>query len=207
MMTCVLRRPPPAAVWIGVAVAALGVWLLTEASPGGFGIGEMLGLVCAVLYSVDIIAVDALLTPENAARITAGQFLVVALVTAGICLLVPGGASSLEPSQIAHWMAWKPVGLNVVLLAVLVTMGAFGLQFRFQPRIDPTRAALLYLMEPVFASAFAFAVRGSRLSTLAMLGAGLILIANLLVERLEARRRPGRGEKPLQPSPPPAVMD
>jgi drug/metabolite transporter (DMT)-like permease len=205
MLTFVLRRPPAPAAWIGVIVAAAGVWLMTEGSPGGFAVGEMLGLLCAVLYSIDIIAVGALVTPEVAARITAGQFLVVALITATTCMIVPGGAASLEPARIAHWMAWRPVGLNVLLLAVLATMGAFGLQFRFQSHIDPTRAALLYLMEPIFASAFALAARGSRIGGPTMAGAALILIANLLVERLEARR--GRGEKAVEANVHPAVMD
>ncbi|HYO09527.1 MAG TPA: EamA family transporter, partial [Tepidisphaeraceae bacterium] len=73
--------------------------------------------------------------------------------------------------------------------AVLASMGAFGLQFRFQPRIDPTRAALLYLVEPIFALAYAGIVSGRRLSAVGMLGAAMILVANVLAEVLQSRKR------------------
>jgi drug/metabolite transporter (DMT)-like permease len=187
MMTLVLRRPPPPAVWVGVVVAGVGVWVMTGASPSGFGMGELLGLACAVAYSVDIIAVGMLATPQNAVRITAGQFLVVAAITTLVCLILPGGRESLTPHRVIEFMSSRQIGLNVLLLAVLVTMGAFGLQFQFQPRLDPTRAALLYLMEPIFASLYAYLARGSRMSGLAIAGAGLILAANLLVELWQSR--------------------
>jgi drug/metabolite transporter (DMT)-like permease len=71
-----------------------------------------------------------------------------------------------------------------------VTVGAFGLQTHFQPRLDPTRAALLYLAEPIFAATYAWIVAGSALSTTACAGAGLILAANALVEVIQSRRKP-----------------
>jgi drug/metabolite transporter (DMT)-like permease len=77
--------------------------------------------------------------------------------------------------------------MNLVLMVILVTVGAFGLQTHFQPRIDPTRAALLYLMEPIFASVYAWLVTGRGLSPLVAAGAGLILFANLLVELIQAK--------------------
>src|SRR5207253_1149015 len=133
-----------------------GVWLMTGASPSGLGVGEILGLVCAVCYSFDILAVGALLTRDNAPRVTAGQFLTLGVITLITAALLPHGRASLAPSRILELMSDPRIGVNVTLMAVFVSMGAFGLQFRFQPRIDPTRAALLYLMEPIFASAFAW---------------------------------------------------
>ena len=70
---------------------------------------------------------------------------------------------------------------------ILVTVGAFGLQTHFQPHIDPTRAALLYLVEPIFASLYAWLATGRGLSPLAAAGAGLILIANVLVELIQSK--------------------
>src|SRR5205823_14404727 len=90
LMTFILRKPPRAAVWVGVVLAGVGVWLMTGASPSGFGVGEILGLACAVSYSFDILAVNLLITPQNAARVSAGQFAVVGLITAVTCALLPG---------------------------------------------------------------------------------------------------------------------
>jgi drug/metabolite transporter (DMT)-like permease len=62
--------------------------------------------------------------------------------------------------------------------------------FYFQPKLDPTRAALLYLGEPIFAALYAYLAVGRTLSVMALLGAGLILSANVLVEVLERRTKP-----------------
>ena len=75
----------------------------------------------------------------------------------------------------------------MILLSLFPTLGAFVLLNLYQPRIDPTRAALIYLIEPVVAAAWAWAVVGRKLGVQAVLGAALILVANVLVEVLSAR--------------------
>ena len=76
--------------------------------------------------------------------------------------------------------------MNVVLLAAFPTVGAFTLLTFFQPRLDATRAALIYLVEPIVAAAYAYVAAGRQLLTLALVGAALILAANVLVEVLGA---------------------
>ena len=75
----------------------------------------------------------------------------------------------------------------VVPLIVVSTMAAFGLMFYFQPKLDPTRAALIYLAEPIFAALYAYLSVGRALGAIALLGAALILAANVLVEIIERR--------------------
>ena len=197
MMTIGLRKPPPAIVWLGVGVAGAGVYLMTGAHAGTFGAGELLGLACAVSYAVDIIAVNLLVRPGDASKVTGGQFIVVAIITIAITAFLPGGVSALSPPQIVQLMSHPQVGVHVALMAVFVSMGAFGLQFRFQPHIDPTRAALLYLMEPIFASIYAWLAAGRGLTPSQMLGAALILAANLLVEMLQARKKNALAPGPI----------
>ena len=71
---------------------------------------------------------------------------------------------------------------------VFSTLIAFGLMIFFQPKVDPTRAALIYLTEPVFAALFAWWLTGRGLGPTGIAGAGLIITANSLVEWLQARR-------------------
>jgi drug/metabolite transporter (DMT)-like permease len=190
IMTAVLRRPPPAIIWVGVVVAGAGVWLMTGASPGGsFGLGELLGLGCAIVYSADIIAVNLLVKPGDVAKVTGGQFFFVAAVSVITLLLIPGGRASLSPAQAGELLRHAEIGVHVALLAVLVSMGAFGIQFTFQPHLDPSRAALIYLFEPIFASAYAWVATGRRLDAVGMIGAALILVANVIVEFLQSRKR------------------
>ena len=49
-----VRRPPapePRGNGCGVVLATAGVWLMTGATPTGFGVGELLGLAAAVVFS------------------------------------------------------------------------------------------------------------------------------------------------------------
>lgn len=182
LMVVVVRRPPAAAVWLPVGVAALGIWLMTGAAPTGFGVGESLGLSCAVLFSAHMIALSEVARQDSPWRMAAGQFLVVGVASALSCLWVATDRALLAPQVQWAMVTSEGLWLYLMLLIVIATMLAFGLMFSFQPKIDPTRAALVYLAEPIFAALYAYVAVGRGLSALAMLGAALILAANVLVE-------------------------
>jgi drug/metabolite transporter (DMT)-like permease len=189
LLTAVLRKPPAVAMWVGVALATVGVWLMTGAAPTGFGAGELLGLGCAFTFSLYILAVNTLAKTEDPWRMTAGQFLVVALACVVSLLFVPG-RENLRPDTAARIVASGPaIWGNLVLLVLFPTVGAFSLLNHFQPKMDATRAALIYLMEPIVAAAYAYFAIGRTLHPLAIVGAVMILAANVLVEVLAARAR------------------
>lgn len=187
LLTLVLRKPPAPVMWLGVVLATVGVWLMTGAAKAGFGIGEGLGLACAFAFSLYIFAVNAVARTEDSWRMTAGQFLVVGIACAIAAAFVPGGGHVADSGRILS--SGPPVWLNLLLLTVFPTIGAFGLLNHFQPRLDPTHAALIYLVEPVVAAVYAWLFIGRALPPLTWVGAGLILVANVLVEVLKSRDR------------------
>jgi drug/metabolite transporter (DMT)-like permease len=188
VLTIGLRRPPPAAIWAGVALATVGVWLMTGASPAGLGIGEVLGLACSVAFTFYILSINALLPVDDPARMTGGQFLIVGAMTAISCAILPEtrglGLGGLGAVVVAPGL-WP----NLLLLIVFPTLAAFGLMMRCQPRVDPTRAAMIYLLEPVFAALYAYLTSGRTMPPIALAGAALILVANGLAEAWETRER------------------
>jgi drug/metabolite transporter (DMT)-like permease len=200
LMVAVVRRPPPAAVWLPVGVAALGIWLMTGAAPSGFGMGEVLGLSCAVIFSAHMIALSEVARQDSPWRLAAGQLLVVGVASALSCLWVAPDRALLTPQVQWAVVTRDGMGLYLALLIVIATMIAFGLMFAFQPKIDPTRAALIYLAEPIFAALYAYAAVGRGLSAIAMLGATLILAANVLVELIERHQRRRSRRAALHPA-------
>jgi drug/metabolite transporter (DMT)-like permease len=187
LMTMVMRKPPRPMLWLGVVVATLGVWLMTGATPTGFGKGELLGLACSVAFSVYILAVNAIVPHEVPWRITGGQFIVTGAMCFAVCALTPHGTANLHPMAMARILATPAVWQNVVLLAIFPTIAAFGLLTHFQPRLDPTRAALIYLIEPIVAAAYAAIAVHHYPVPMAGAGAALILVANVMVELLSSR--------------------
>jgi drug/metabolite transporter (DMT)-like permease len=69
-----------------------------------------------------------------------------------------------------------------LLLTVLSTVMAFHWMNVYQPRIPASRAALIYLLEPVFGSFFSICMGLDPLSSNLVIGGGLILGGNFLVE-------------------------
>ena len=192
-MIFILRRPPGRVMWIAVAMATVGIWLMTGASPTGFGIGELLGLLCGLFFSAYIIAINEIMPRETAWRMTGGQFVVAGIAGFVSCAVVAGEPGALAPATAWRILSFDTVWPNLALIVVFPTMIAYALMYRFQPDVTPTRAAIIYLAEPIFAALFAFIVVARSLGTLALFGAALILLANGVAEfggRLGRRVRP-----------------
>lgn len=195
LMMLLFRKPPRGVLWIGVGLATAGVWLMTGATPTGFGWGEILGIATAFLFSIYILVVNAASTRQTAWRMVGAQFAVTALVCFASCAFLRGGPSHLHPASMAHILSVRAVWLNLACLTLFTTLVAFGLLTFYQPLLDPTRAALIYLAEPVFATLYAAIAVGHRAGMMTLEGAALILIANVLVEVLSARKPSGAEEK------------
>jgi len=82
---------------------------------------------------------------------------------------------------------------RLLLLIFLPTVAAFGILTFYQPMISPTRASLLYLFEPIFAAMYDYLERGNTLTAVALAGATLIIVANVLVELFGRLRAAEKG--------------
>lgn len=171
-----LRRRPRPATLAGIAVAVVGLVQLTAPgdSSAGFGRGELLTLGCALGFACHVVALGAMAHRHDPARFTAIQVTFV-----GLTCLVPGAA--LGGYRFSGAALAAAAGTAVVATAL-----AFFLQVTGQRTVAPARAALVLLLEPVFAAVLA-AVTGDALSATQYLGGAVILGAVLLTELAGAR--------------------
>ncbi len=162
------RRRPRGRVVIAVGFAALGLLFLTGAQLD-VSFGDAITVVTALAWAVWLIG-----TGEVTRRFdTFGLVLVqVATVTAGSAV-------------IAAFEGFGDV-TGIVVIAVVVTgVGcsaiAFSLSAWAQRIIDPERAGVINLFEPIVAGVIGYSI-GERLGVLGYLGAGLILAGIVVVE-------------------------
>lgn len=172
----VLRlRPHPATV-AGIAVAVVGLVLLTSPSHGdggGFGRGEVLTLGCAVAFAAHVVILARTAHRHDPVRLATIQ---VACV----------GASCAIPGLWLGGYAFPATALGAAAATALVaTALAFVLQVAGQRSVPPSRAALLLLLEPVFAAAVS-AIQGDALGAAQLGGGALILLAVAMAEVLPA---------------------
>jgi drug/metabolite transporter (DMT)-like permease len=166
------RRPHPVTLG-GIAVAVVGLVLLTDPGGGGeaagFGKGEVLTLGCAVAFAAHVVILGETAHRHDPIRLAAVQ---VAVVGAGC--LIPG-------LFLGGYRFPAPALAAAVATALVATALAFVLQVRGQATVPPARAAVLLLVEPVFAALLATAT-GDALTALQVGGAALILVAVGLCE-------------------------
>ena len=162
------RRRPRGRVVIAVGFAALGLLFLTGAQLD-VSFGDAITVVTALAWAVWLIG-----TGEVTRRFdTFGLVLVqVATVTAGSAV-------------IAAFEGFGDV-TGIVVIAVVVTgVGcsaiAFSLSAWAQRIIDPERAGVINLFEPIVAGVIGYSI-GERLGVLGYLGTGLILAGIVVVE-------------------------
>lgn len=175
LLSILLRlRPPSFSSFLGAALALAGLHLLTNPtrSGGGFGRGELMTLLCAIAFSGHLLAVDHYTRRFNRPAIA---FLQVAVV----------GALGLAPALLIEPMRLVATPGLMAALAVTSLVGtalAFWVLNMVQAWTTPTRAAIIFAAEPVFAAVTSWVVEGEVLRGAALAGAALILTGMLTAE-------------------------
>ena len=166
----VLQRAwPGPRVFVSVVLATIGLYLLTGADLGGVGRGELLTLACAFLFAIWIVYQGAYAARLHPIPFTSMQM--VTLVLVGLPVMARQGVGELN-GQV--WFA-------IIFTGIACSAVALSLQLWGQRRIPPSRAALILLMEPVFAGLAGY-VDGERLGAVEIIGAFVILVAIAIAE-------------------------
>lgn len=174
-----LGKPPRIGSVIGAVAAVAGLGLMTLRPGAGVSMGVGFALLSAVGYAAHILLTDTRSARHDPVRLTAVQI--------GWVFGLSGlGAVTLEPGFSA--ISWTPALVGALLLTgLLATVVAFAVQMAMQHRTPPTKAAILYCMEPVSSLGFSYVLGGEVLTGAQYLGAGCILAAMLVAEIGPAR--------------------
>lgn len=160
----------PLASWLALIPAMVGVYLLAEPARGGLNAGDIFTILCALVFALQMVILEALSRHKGeATRLTIAQVGTVAAL-ATLWSLIQG----------------SPFHFSLTGIFALLYTGIFGtvvavwMQTRFQPDVPAGHAALLFQLEPVFASTFAWLLLGDVWTVRGLAGAGLILAASTL---------------------------
>jgi drug/metabolite transporter (DMT)-like permease len=163
-------RITPAA-WIGVALASVGLALLSGVHAGEAA-GDLLVLAGAVVYSLQIVLME-----RFAPRYDALAFTLVEMITcfAGLAVIAAGAGELSVPHGWTVWGALVVTGVFASALGYLAQTWA-------QRSASATQTALAFSLEPVWTAFFGFALAGDRLGAVRWSGCIVIMAGILLAE-------------------------
>lgn len=163
-----------------IALAVVGLWELASGSAEGFSRGDVLSTLCALFISLHILVVSRVLKDEDVWLVSLVQFSTVAATGLILVLVLPWPEMSIGLTGMGA----------LVYCAVFPTIVCFTLQNTYQRYVTPTRAGLIYTLDPVWSMLGGILLLGERLTHRELLGCFLILCAvagPLLVKLLRER--------------------
>ena len=182
----------------GIVLASIGgALILAPAEAAGVNAGDLITLSTTLLFACHINLMSSYARRFDARQLSALQIGVAACVVLAAWLAVRAaaaawGAGALPPplareAVLPDWDA--AVGLQIVYLTLVATVATFLLWTWGQARMPAAHAAVIFSLEPVFATGFAVLLRGSAdwAGGRATLGACLV-VAGVLVSELRWRK-------------------
>ena len=163
---------------LGVIFAAAGLYMMTTMQTSSFSIGDFLVLLCAVSFAMHIIMTSKYAAKHHAMPLTILQIGVVSLLSFIGSLLFE------EPSKMYRLdvLLQSEVVIGLLVTAILATAFAFLAQTYFQAYTSPTRVALIFALEPVFAALTSYFVINEAFTASMIAGCVLILAGIILAE-------------------------
>lgn len=172
-----LGQRPGRNALLSLIPAIVGLYLLSCTSVSGINKGDVLLLLCAVAFSVQILLIDRHCAGLDGLKLNCIQALVAAVLSVPWALLT----ETVDASRIAS--CWLPLGYAGVL-----SMGvAYTLQIVGQKRVAPSAAALLMSLESVFAALFGWLLLHETMTRDELLGCVLVFAAVVISQLPEKK--------------------
>ncbi len=157
-------------IWISVALAVVGLYLLSCVGVTKINIGDLLILVSAAAFAVQILLIDILAQSIDGLRLNCIQFMVVTVLSALAAAL----------TETPTWQGILDCAIPLLYAGVLSSGVAFSLQILGQQHLPPAPASLIMSLESVFAVLSGWLLLHQTLRPTELLGCGLVFIGVIL---------------------------
>ncbi|TGL60423.1 DMT family transporter [Leptospira sarikeiensis] len=191
LQTIFLKRMPSSGNLLGVIVVMLGLFFLSAESRGennefviSLQTGDVLTLAGAFFFSLYIIYVDKASKSCPLDILLLSQTLVTSIFSFMLAFVL-------------DWTEFEPLFIKMdskVMPALfynglISSVGTTFLQTKYQKGISPTRAGLIFSLEPVFSAILAYFTLEERLDSIGLIGCSLVLTGVLLAELLGREKK------------------
>jgi drug/metabolite transporter (DMT)-like permease len=185
MLGLLLGAKPRWLIFIAAALACLGIGLMSYEGEADFW-ADAATLLAALAYAVYTIGMSARAPRHSAVQLATAQVFCMAALGL-VWMVLDSGAARI--ASLPGVVDGRVLG-GLVFLGAIASAATFFLQALSQTHVSAEQAALIYAMEPVFAALFGWLFLAEQMSTLAQLGAVIVVFAVVLSQRPEASAPP-----------------
>jgi drug/metabolite transporter (DMT)-like permease len=171
-----LRHKTSLNIWVGCAVALLGLYFLSVTDDFSLNPGDSLMLIGAFFWAAHLLAIDFYLKKITAVLLAMVQFVICAVLSLLVSLVLE------NPTLAQALAAWQSL-----FYAGVISVGlAYTLQIVGQKQAHPAHAAIILSLETVFAALGGVWLLSEVLDQRALFGCGLMLFG-MLISQLQLR--------------------
>ena len=173
VLSVFLGKRPDLKVWCCVILGVIGLYFLCmNGSEGGVNKGDLITMLCALLFSIQILAVNHFVKSINGIVLSFLQTLTEAILATVLMLIF-------EQPAATQLRAAAPA----ILYAGVMSSGVgYTLQAVAQEGLDPTVAALIMCLESVFGAVGGWLILGQKLTGRELFGCALMFLAVVLAQ-------------------------
>ena len=167
-----LKKKCSPLIWVSLLLALVGLYFLCMSGSISLGLGDLLVLIGAFLFSIHILVIDHYSPLADGVQLSCIQFFVCGVLSL-ICMFLFE-----TPDLSMILMAWLPI-----LYAGVLSCGvAYTLQVVGQKNMNPTVASLILSMESCISVLAGWLILGQALSSRELLGCVLMFAAIILAQ-------------------------
>ena len=165
------KEKPKKSIFIVLIIALMGIMLLTLDKNLEFHIGDILCLICSLLFSFHVLITERFVKNNNPITLGVLQFGGVAILS--FLVQYPIEKFTL-PKNEKFW-------ISLMILSVFCTALAYIIQTVSQKKLSSTLIGLILSLEPIFSGIFGYFILNEYLSFQQYIGAFLLLISIIYV--------------------------
>lgn len=148
--------------------SVIGIYILTGANFHSITVGDFWGLISALSFALSVLYLQKITFKVR-------EFGLLAFYQVFFTLPLP---ILLSIGHSIHHIFYPSVLIALFYCAIFSTCLTFFWQTKYQRKTTPTKAALIYLLEPVFAIFFAYIINGEPVYEHTIIG-GLVIIVSV----------------------------
>jgi drug/metabolite transporter (DMT)-like permease len=142
-----------------------------------FNLGDLLTLTCALLFAFQVVYVDVFTKKYDYLPMVFVQLFITGL--GGFLFSFIFSVTSVE--QFVFTINSKVI-IATLYTAIFASIIATVIQLKFQKTVSPTKAGIIFSIEPIFAAVFAYFLLSEKISNFGLIGCALIFIGVIISE-------------------------